>query len=170
MPMSGRTDNTANQAYNTQSSDSSTQSSGFTSRTLSTPSPKSNQKRKKRMSDVILLCIGLGSGEKVRNLPSPMLDAVLNKKASLEVISGNVRFIWDEILRATGWFAMDLIVGEGGSSIVYRGKLDNSEDVAVKRAKKVNLIMKFTFLSLLFSFNTAILIFGSHLIKQDNYI
>lgn len=56
-----------------------------------------------------------------------MLNAFLNKKTSLEVISGNVRFTWDEILRATGWFATDLIVGEGGSSTVYRGKLDNGK-------------------------------------------
>ena len=70
-----------------------------------------------------------------------MLDAFLNKKTSLEVISGNVGFTWDEILRATGWFATDLIVGEGGSSTIYRGKLDKGEDVAVKRAKKFNLII-----------------------------
>lgn len=96
-----------------------------------------------------------------------MLDAFLNKKTSLEVISGNVRFTWDEILQATSWFATDLIVGEGGSSIVYRGKLDNGEDVAVKRAKKVNLITNARVYKLfLFSVKHS---FGSHLIKQENY-
>ncbi|KAJ4774458.1 hypothetical protein LUZ62_058715 [Rhynchospora pubera] len=115
-------------------SSASDQSSGSVRSTLSTSSPKSTQKRKKRVSDVILSCIGLGSDDKVQNPPSPY--ELQKKKTSFEVISGNVRFTWDEILRATSWFAPDLIVGEGGSSIVYRGKLDNGKDVAVKRAKK----------------------------------
>ncbi|KAJ3690298.1 hypothetical protein LUZ61_019462 [Rhynchospora tenuis] len=130
---SGGTDTTS-QTYAQSSDFSSDQSSGSVRSTLSTSSPKSTQKRKKRVSDVILSCIGLGSDDKVQKPPSP--NTLRNKKTSFEVISGNVRFTWGEILRATSWFAPDLIVGEGGSSIVYRGKLDNGKDVAVKRAKK----------------------------------
>jgi hypothetical protein len=56
---------------------------------------------------------------------------------SLQVISGSVRFTWDEILKATKCFSKDMIIGEGGFSHVYKGRLDNGKEVAVKRAKKV---------------------------------
>jgi hypothetical protein len=66
------------------------------------------------------------------------LKKLLKKKMSLQVISGNVKFTWDEILRATKCFSKDMIIGEGGFSHVYQGTLDNGKEVAVKRAKKVN--------------------------------
>lgn len=68
------------------------------------------------------------------------IKKLLKKKMSLQVISGNVKFTWDEILRATKCFSKNMVVGEGGFSIVYRGRLENGKEVAVKRAKKVNAI------------------------------
>lgn len=65
---------------------------------------------------------------------------LLKKKMSLQVISGNVKFTWDDILKATKCFSSSLIIGEGGFSVVYKGKLVNGKEVAVKRAKKVNPI------------------------------
>ncbi|KAF3328244.1 Calmodulin-binding receptor-like cytoplasmic kinase 2 [Carex littledalei] len=109
----------------------STKSSEFSN--LSSPSvttnfPESSHRQKKNMSDILLRCLASTNSADIRIL--------LKKKMSLQVISGNVKFTWDDILKATNCFSSSLVIGEGGFSVVYKGKLQNGKEVAVKRAKK----------------------------------
>ncbi|KAJ3682525.1 hypothetical protein LUZ60_015098 [Juncus effusus] len=133
----------------TRSTDFSNLSSVSADSSSSSSSSKSGRRLKRNMSDVILSCIGLehdydhassphDTSSKGTSNGSGNLDIkkLLSKKMSIQVISGSVRFTWDEILRATNFLSPAQIIGEGGASVVYKGKLDNGKDVAVKRTKK----------------------------------
>ncbi|XP_047084859.1 putative serine/threonine-protein kinase-like protein CCR3 [Lolium rigidum] len=48
---------------------------------------------------------------------------------------GTEEFTLAEIMAATNNFADDTIIGQGGSAIVYRGRLSDGREVAIKRAR-----------------------------------
>ncbi|XP_002985620.2 calmodulin-binding receptor-like cytoplasmic kinase 2 [Selaginella moellendorffii] len=54
------------------------------------------------------------------------------------------RFDMAELLRITGNFSADRLVGQGGFGTVYKGRLRDGTVVAVKRAKKNNLESRIT--------------------------
>ncbi|KAJ4784067.1 Nodulation receptor kinase [Rhynchospora pubera] len=64
------------------------------------------------------------------------LSKSLAKKPSFQMISSNIKFSLDEILKATDYFSKKSLIGEGGCSLVYRGELTNGKVVAIKRSKK----------------------------------
>ncbi|KAJ4784068.1 Nodulation receptor kinase [Rhynchospora pubera] len=141
MSSSSGNDTPSQTMYSAKSSDFSNLSSSSVS---TFPSSNSTHRRKKNMSAAFLCCLGLEPDDQPNDLPSGASTASTNsdikrfmkKKMSLQVISGNVKFTWDEILKATRCFSSDLKVGEGGCGVVYRGKLENGKEVAIKRAKK----------------------------------
>ncbi|KAL8149472.1 putative receptor-like serine/threonine-protein kinase At5g57670 [Apium graveolens] len=47
-------------------------------------------------------------------------------------------FSFQEVFRATNGFTLDNLVGKGGYAEVYRGVLDNGQEIAVKRLTKVS--------------------------------
>ena len=55
--------------------------------------------------------------------------------------SGNMRFTLQEIVKATRNFSPSWKIGQGGFGTVYKGRLDDGTLVAVKRAKKVFMII-----------------------------
>lgn len=52
--------------------------------------------------------------------------------------SGRVKFTVDEIYKATKNFSPTLKVGQGGFGTVYKGRLEDGNLVAIKRAKSVH--------------------------------
>ncbi|KAJ3682526.1 hypothetical protein LUZ60_015099 [Juncus effusus] len=127
------------------STDYSNISSVSTNRS-STSGSLSGRRRNKNMSTLLLKCLGLEPDDFI-NLPNSSLEGserrgslsgkkFLYKQSSFQVISEHVRFTLDEILNATNHFSEDLKIGQGGCSVVYKGRLHDGKYVAVKRATK----------------------------------
>ncbi|KAK3001806.1 hypothetical protein RJ639_022021 [Escallonia herrerae] len=70
--------------------------------------------------------------KKPLQLPDHVVRKLFQRLATLEAKGSIRRFTTEELKLATNTFSPDLLIGEGGHSIVYRGKLENGQAVAVK--------------------------------------
>ncbi|KAJ3682524.1 hypothetical protein LUZ60_015097 [Juncus effusus] len=125
----------------------SSASKNSTGSSASSPSSsKSSPKKKLSMGDIFLNCLpipdfddypdtNLGSSGN-SNKWKYEIKGLINSKSDIEIISGDIKFSWEEILKATKNFSKDSIIGESRCSVVYKGQLANKTLVAVKRAKQ----------------------------------
>lgn len=58
------------------------------------------------------------------------------------VAGANFHFSMADIIKATDNFSPSRKIGQGGFGLVYKGKLPDNQVVAIKRAKKVHLILR----------------------------
>lgn len=70
--------------------------------------------------------------EKTLQHPCFVSLKVFEKLATLDLKGSGRRFTLKELKRATNDFSPELIIGEGGHSMVYRANLENGQPVAVK--------------------------------------
>lgn len=66
--------------------------------------------------------------------PSPSKFTVSPKLSRI----GSVHLTVNQALKATRNFSSSLRIGEGGFGTVYKARLENGQEVAIKRAKKVS--------------------------------
>ncbi|KAK2974318.1 hypothetical protein RJ640_026879 [Escallonia rubra] len=95
-------------------------------KSLSTPSsPTSSSPRQTEIVKLQLM-------KKPLQLPDHAAWKLFQRLATLEAKGSTRRFTTEELKLATNTFSPDLLIGEGGHSIVYRGNLENGQAVAVK--------------------------------------
>ncbi|KAI3996045.1 hypothetical protein MKX01_038445 [Papaver californicum] len=68
--------------------------------------------------------------------PSPSRFSMSPRMSAI----GSVHLNMNQVIKATQNFSPSLLIGEGGFGTVYRGQLQDGQVVAIKRAKKENLI------------------------------
>ncbi|KAI3952021.1 hypothetical protein MKX01_004254 [Papaver californicum] len=68
--------------------------------------------------------------------PSPSRFSMSPRTSAI----GSVHINMSQVIKATQNFSPSLLIGEGGFGTVYRGQLQDGQVVAIKRAKKENLI------------------------------
>ncbi|CAI0395405.1 unnamed protein product [Linum tenue] len=115
----------------------------FTSKKPSSNSKK--KKKKKRKVVLVIVCVGVILGgfnrygklkrKRRRSERSGMENVSSTRLDNISQSTTVVKFKFDEIKKATRSFSRDSIIGKGGYGNVYKGRLFDDSEVAVKRFK-----------------------------------
>ncbi|CAL1362117.1 unnamed protein product [Linum trigynum] len=118
--------------------------------------PSSNSKKKKRKVVLVIVCVGVIlvglsivicglycyskrygklKRKRRRSERSGMENASSTRLDNISQSTTVVKFKFDEIKKATRSFSRDSIIGKGGYGNVYKGRLFDDSEVAVKRFK-----------------------------------
>lgn len=80
--------------------------------------------------------VSSGGSDTKRSTRRGIYSSTYNSTQTTE--SGSLKFTMAEIYKATKNFSPSLKIGQGGFGTVYKGRLEDGTQVAIKRAKKVS--------------------------------